>query len=128
MDLDNDVVLCDSLSISLICLAVLSGHFESLRYWYKTSSVDLCSSLSYNPSFNSFFDFFCVASIFSKKIFSSEFLLCAAHYSSHYLLLPNRVCGVISNTLAFYANITHSTGKDWSKITQTSTISTFLNR
>jgi len=106
MDLDHDVVVHDSFSFSLICLPVLSGHFESLRHWYKPSSLDLCSSLPYNPSFYSFFDFFYVASIFSKKIFASEFLFCTAHYSSHYLLLPNRVCGFISNALAFYANFT----------------------
>jgi hypothetical protein len=82
MDLDNDVVLCDSFSISLIRFSIFSSDSQS--FWHKISSMDLYPPLPFNPSFNSPFNFFYVAPIFSEKIFASLFLLRAANYNSRH--------------------------------------------
>ena len=82
MDLDNDIVLCDSFSISLIRFSIFSSDSQS--FWHKIFSMDLYPPLPFNPSFNSPFNFFYVASIFSEKIFASLFLLGAANYNSRH--------------------------------------------
>ena len=73
MDLDNDVVLCDSLSISLIRFTILSSDSQS--FWHKISSMDLYPPLPFNPSFNSPFNFFIWHQYFQKKYSQACFYL-----------------------------------------------------
>lgn len=109
--MDNHVVLRYSLSIFPIRLSIFP--IDSQSFWHKISSMDLYPPLPFNPSFDPFFNFSYVASIFSKKISTNLFLLRVANYNRLGQLSSSRVCVVISEALAFYAICTQSVEKSY---------------